>query len=111
MESDRAVFIRYARNGMPRRGSGLRVGGRFVLTADHCANGTDHEVIVGGQAFPATVHVRSETSDADLAVLVAPGLPPLEPLSCALVARNVAGYLNQCVALGYPVWKDKPGGG
>ena len=41
-----------------RRGSGLRVGGTYVLTADHCANGTDHTVVVNGRDYPATVALR-----------------------------------------------------
>jgi hypothetical protein len=77
VDTDRAVLIRYQRDGQPRRGSGLRIGGRFVLTADHCANGTDHRVVVGGQEFPvpATVHARSESAEVDVAVLLAPALP------------------------------------
>jgi tetratricopeptide (TPR) repeat protein len=110
VESERAVLIRYTRDGQPRRGSGLRVGGRFVLTADHCANGTDHKVKVGGVTYPATVHVRSETTEVDLAVLVAPKLLELAPLGCALLSRDVADWLERCVALGYPVWKDGPAG-
>jgi hypothetical protein len=111
LAADRAVFIRYRRDGKRRRGSGLHVGGQFVLTADHCADGTDHEVIVAGHEYPARVHMRSETSDVDIAVLDAAGLPEVDPLGCALVARDVADWLNECVALGYPVWKDKPRGG
>jgi len=49
LSTDRAVLVRYTRNGEPRRGSGLRVGGRYVLTADHCADGEDHRIVVGGQ--------------------------------------------------------------
>jgi hypothetical protein len=105
VESDWAVLIRYMRDGQQRRGSGLRVGGRFVLTADHCANGTDHEIRVGGATYRATVHVRSENPEVDLAILVAPGLPELDPLDCAVASRNVAARLTDCVALGFPVWK------
>ena len=72
LTTDRAVLIRYARDGKPRRGSGLRVAGRFVLTADHCANGTGHTVMAGGAEYPATVLVRSGNVDVDVAVLEAP---------------------------------------
>src|SRR5262245_28541101 len=111
MDSLRAVLIlRHTPDG-ERRGSGLRIGGHYVLTADHGVDGTDHRVIIGGQKYPATVHVRSQTLDADLAVLVAPGLPEMEPLGCVLLARGAVDKLTGCVALGFPLWKDKPDGG
>jgi hypothetical protein len=108
LAADRAVLILYKRNGKPRRGSGLRVADRFVLTADHCANGSDHLVVVGGARYPATVLVRSENVDIDAAVLVSPTLPPVQPLACALLNRDVSTYLEGCQALGFPVWKGSP---
>jgi hypothetical protein len=92
-------------DGELRRGSGLRIGGRFVLTADHCVNGTDHQVIVNGQTYPAAVHVQSGTRDIDLAVLSVPDLSPLESLECAQVDRSVVKDLQRCRALGFPIWK------
>lgn len=102
--SERAVLIRYWRSGQPRRGSGLRVSGRYVLTADHCANGADHVLVVDGQKVPATVYFRSHDGDVDLAVLHAPLLPEVDPLPCAVVDRDVPDQL-ECQALGFPVWK------
>ena len=49
---ERAVLIRYFREGKPRRASGLRVSGQYVLTADHCADGTGHKVVVEGDEHP-----------------------------------------------------------
>ena len=39
LDTERAVLLRYTRDGGWRRGSGLRVGGTLVLTAEHCAHG------------------------------------------------------------------------
>jgi len=94
------------RAGKARRGSGLRVAGCFVLTADHCANGTGHTLVVGGVEYPATVFVRSGDADVDVAVLVAPDLPAVEPLKCAVVDWEVPSEVRGCGALGFPVWKD-----
>jgi hypothetical protein len=106
LSADRAVLIRYLRDGIQRRGSGLRIGGRWVLTADHCANGHDHQVVVGGQAYPAAVAVRSNTPQVDLAVLAAgSGLAELPCLGCARVDRMIVGEITDCVALGFPWWK------
>ena len=111
LTTDRAVLIRYVRrDGQRRRGSGLRVGGRFVLTADHCAAGTGHVIVVGGAKYPAVVHVRSGSPGIDLAVLVAPKLPEVEPLGCAVLDREVPQVVRGCRALGFPVWKDGAGG-
>ncbi|HZM66008.1 MAG TPA: tetratricopeptide repeat protein [Nakamurella sp.] len=111
MDPSRSVLIRYTRDSKSRRGSGLRVGGRFVLTADHCANGTNHRLVVGGREYPATVHERSGSAAVDVAVLVADHLPALEPLRCALINRDVDEDLDGCRALGFPSWKKNPQAG
>ena len=108
MDPSRSVLIRYTRDDKYRRGPGLRVGGRFVLTADHCANGTGHRLVVGGQEYQATVHVRSNEEAVDVAILVAEDLPELESLRCALVNRGVDQDLEGCRALGFPSWKLNP---
>lgn len=108
VESGRAVFIRYTRNGVSRRGSGLRLGGCFVLTADHCVNGTGHVLVIEGREYPATVHVRSGTGLVDVAVLVAPTLPDLPAVGFALVNREHALVIDGCQSLGYPSWKGTP---
>jgi tetratricopeptide (TPR) repeat protein len=110
LTTDRAVLLRYTRDGQSRRGSGLRIARRYVLTADHCADGADHRVIVGRQEYSASVLVRSQSSTVDLAVLQAPGLPEVERLPCALVNQKVARHLAGCTALGFPKWKDRDDG-
>ncbi|MET0966019.1 MAG: tetratricopeptide repeat protein [Nakamurella sp.] len=102
------MLIRYTRDGKPRRGSGLRVGGRFVLTADHCANGSGHQLVVDGREYPATVHLRSDTDTVDVAILLGEGLPEMDALDCALVNRDVDDDLEKCRALGFPTWKKNP---
>ncbi len=106
LTTDRAVLIRYRRDGRSRRGSGLRIGGRLVLTAAHCANGSDHEIVVGGREYPASVVVRSDSPGADLAVLQADDLPEVDVLGCARVDRQRAAEVSGCQALGFPSWKD-----
>ena len=108
--TDRAVLIRYIRDGQPRRGSGLRIGGRFVLTAGHCANGTGHVIVTGGAEYEAAVHVSSGNTGVDLAILAAPSLPQARPLRCAVLEREVPREVRGCVALGFPVWKDSATG-
>ncbi|HZE17562.1 MAG TPA: hypothetical protein VE197_18700 [Mycobacterium sp.] len=98
------MLLRYMRDGEPRRGSGLRIGGTYVLTADHCANGTGHTVVVGGRDYPATVALRSGHGEVDIAVLSAPDLPVLPRLSCARVNTGIAARIKDCVALGFPTW-------
>lgn len=106
LSTDRAVLIRYTRNGELRRGSGLRVGGCYVLTADHCADGEDHRIVVGGRDYKATVRVRSHAAQIDVAVLaVEDSLPELSRLGCARVDRTVVGDVTGCVAMGFPWWK------
>ncbi|WP_369265199.1 AAA family ATPase [Streptomyces sp. R35] len=108
MDVDRAVLIRYERGGAPRRGSGLRVSQHYVLTADHCAEGSQHRIVVGGEEHRATVHSRSGSRDIDIALLVAPSLPPVPPLRCARIDRAQTHKLEGCQALGYPSWKGTP---
>ena len=105
LTTDRAVLIRYTRDGQPRRGSGLRVSGRFVLTADHCASGSGYRVLVGGREYSAAVHVRSSDPSVDVAVLEVTGIPPVKPMRCALVDRDAAAEVEGCQALGFPSWK------
>lgn len=106
LSTDRAVLIRYTRNGELRRGSGLRIGGHYVLTADHCADGEDHRIVVGGQEYKATVQVRSHDAQIDVAVLtVENNLPKLSWLGCARVDRTIVGDVTGGVAMGFPWWK------
>jgi hypothetical protein len=81
--------------------------GSYVLTADHCANGTNHTVVsADGQDYPATVALRSGLGDVDIAVLSAPTLPALPPVPCARISTRFAARIEDCVALGFPKWKE-----
>lgn len=109
LASERAVLIRYELDNKTYVGSGLRVNGQFVLTADHCAEGSQHRVVCNGGEHDATVGVRSHTRDVDLALLKVSSAPEVEPLGCALVNRNVAAWVDGCQALGFPRWKRSNG--
>src|SRR6516164_4886062 len=109
LETERAVLLQYRRDGGVRRGSGLRVGETYVLTADHCANGTHQTVVFDGKDYPATVALRSGRPDVDIAVLSAPGLPALPSMPCARVNTGIAARIENCVALGFPKWNDSNG--
>jgi hypothetical protein len=87
----------------------LRIGGRWILTADHCAAGSDHEILVDGESHPATVWVRTDDSAVDLALLLAEGLDVSSHLKFGqIVSQNVV-HLRDCSALGFPVWKSSLG--
>ena len=105
LDTERAVLLRYTRDGGRRRGSGLRVGGTLVLTAEHCAHGSDHVVVVAGKQYPAEVAWRSGRADVDIAVLRAPDLPAVKLLSGARVNTGIAARIEDCVALGFPTWR------
>ena len=105
VDINRAVLVRYTRNDKKRRASGLHVAGRFVLTADHCAEGSNHRVIAGGAEHPATVYARTGSAQVDVAILEVPGLEEVPPAGCARVDRGTARTLEHCVALGFPKWK------
>lgn len=106
LDTERVVLLRYTRDGGWRRGSGLRVGGTLVLTAEHCAQGSDHAVVVAGREYPVEVAWRGGRADVDIAVLSAPDLPAVQPLSCARVNTWIAARIDGCVALGFPKWND-----
>jgi TolA-binding protein len=111
VQTDRVVLIRYTTAGERRVGSGFRLRDRFVLTADHCAEGAGHQVeLVDGTRFPATVYVRSNTTDVDLAVLEVDGaIPRVVGLGPARVRRDVADQVLGCQALGFPRWRRSEG--
>lgn len=105
--TERAVLIRYSVNGQRFVGSGLRMRDRFVLTADHCAKGASHRIeFLDGSSYPATVHVRSCSSEVDIAVLLlGEKAPSVEGLSVARIDRSVVGTITDCQALGFPRWR------
>ena len=107
MDSNRAVLLRYTRTGEWRRGSGLRIGRTWVLTADHCVNQSrDLMVVVDGVEYQTEVAWRSRRADVDLAVLDAVGLEPLPQLPCARINSGISARIEGCVALGFPSWSD-----
>lgn len=109
LETERAVLLCYtSRDGKPRRGSGLRIGGAYVLTADHCADASNHTVIIDGREYDATVALRG-SSDVDIAVLSVPALAALPPLACARVNTGIAARIEDCIALGFPTWSRRDG--
>ncbi|MFJ9821824.1 tetratricopeptide repeat protein [Streptomyces sp. NPDC101151] len=103
--TERAALIGYTLNGESRVGSGLWIGERLVLTADHCAKGTGHWVRHHGADLPAVIHVRSHDPLVDVAVLEVPDADPTERLRCARVDRSRATKVEGCQALGFPRWK------
>src|SRR3954454_223629 len=110
LHTDRAALVRFSRDGKARRASGFHVAGRFVLTADHCVDGSDHVVAIGGDEYPATVHMRTESPGVDLAILHVPQLPEVSPIGCARVDRGKAQAWLDCVALGFPEWSQNAAG-
>lgn len=103
IESQRAVLLRYTDRTGARVGSGIQVGGGYVLTADHCADGVGHRIISGGESYDATVAARSRDQAFDLALLLSLGLPPLERMSFGCIDRRTIGQVP-CSALGFPAF-------
>lgn len=70
METGRVALIRYtAPCGARCVGSGLLVDERWVLTADHVAQGSGHRVECDRGAAAVAEVVRSGTPEVDLALL------------------------------------------
>ena len=88
-----------------RHGSGLHAYGRNVLTAFHCIEGREPQVLVGDQWVPAEPVSDACDRTLDFAVLSVPALPSLEPTACAALDRANVHNLEDCYALGYPRWK------
>ncbi|GAB93446.1 tetratricopeptide repeat protein, partial [Gordonia rhizosphera] len=105
MEPSRAVYLTYTRNGQPLRGSGLRIGGTIILTANHCTHGTDHKAFADGHRSTATVVWRSGSTDVDIALLDAPDLTPVDPLQFAALPDTHAAEVP-ARGLGFPKWND-----
>ena len=105
MKADRLVLLSYVRDGKPRRGTGLCIGEHFILTADHCADGVDHQAVVDGQAYPAEVLVRTHQKQIDLAVLSAADLPSKSRLPCARINSVDLETVHGCRVAGYPAFK------
>lgn len=105
MDTGRAVLLTYlSESGARRRASGLHIGDDLVLTANHCASGTGHEVHALASTCAATVVARG-TDEIDLALLRAPGLIWRPNLPLARLDRSNAERVV-CLALGFPTWKS-----
>jgi WD40 repeat protein len=110
LETGRVVNIAYNFNGKPRVGSGLMVGGSVVLTADHVAKGSGHEVLGLEGTFPAKVLIRSGSATVDIALLSVDGAVGFPPLTFGRVDRQNLDVLHDCMAVGFPRFKAVSGG-
>ena len=107
METRRVALIRYiGPDGSWCVGSGLLVGDRHVLTADHVAEGEGHRVKCAGAEVKVTEVLRSHDHAVDLAVLtLSESAGGLGQLSCGQVDRSQLDRVTGCVAVGFPRWK------
>ena len=107
VETGRVVLIRYTAPGGTRCvGSGLLIDERWVLTADHVAEGSEHRVECDRGAAAVAEAVRSGTPEVDLALLrVGEPFTGLVRLGCARVDRSRVDRVSGCVAVGFPRWR------
>ncbi|TLF79095.1 bifunctional trypsin-like peptidase domain-containing/SEL1-like repeat protein [Nocardia cyriacigeorgica] len=103
---DRAVLIAYFKDGEPHTGSGFRIDGEYVLTADHCAAGENYRVLIDGRNASARVHLRTGRRDIDLAILKVDEYHPIERASYARIRTSHAARLDECRVLAFPNWKE-----
>jgi hypothetical protein len=114
---DRVVaVVATLRNGREQLGSGYLVGGRQVLTAEHCTRdnvtglaAAQLRVIRASDGAVAEVAGVVPDSGLDVAVLQvaedAPWDPDLPPLVFARVDRSSAGVLDDCTGIGFPFFQ------
>lgn len=106
MDSQRVAFIRYSTGeGKWSVGSGLFIGERLVLTADHVVDGDEFKVVFQGKEQKAHLVVRSRSSAVDLAVLEVPGAPTFSRLSYTGVNMEIITLVSGCTAVGFPRFK------
>ena len=107
METGRVALIRYtAPCGARCVGSGLLVDERWVLTADHVAQGSGHRVECDRGAAAVAEVVRSGTPEVDLALLrVGEPVAGLGRLGYARVDRSRVDRVSECAAVGFPRWR------
>ena len=107
MEITRVVLIRYiSERGDKFVGSGLLVSDRVVLTSNVVGSGTEHEVQCVGKSLSVLNVVRSGTTDIDLATLtISEPIAGLSSLRYGRIDRGRVGWVDNCVALGFPRWK------
>ncbi len=102
---ERAVPIYYAREGGWHSASGFLIDGEHILTADHCAEGTDYRVLIDDRNVSARVYLRTHRTDIDLAVLRLEEKQDIERVRCARIRTSYAERLDNCCVLAFPVWK------
>ena len=104
VETSRVALIEYtAPDGSPCVGSGLLFDDRYVLTADHVADGVGHRVMCAYGEFPVSAVLRSHDRDVDLAVMtLSEPAGELARLSFAQVNRTRIDRVSGCRAVGYP---------
>jgi TPR repeat protein len=105
-------------NGLEQVGSGYLVGGRLVLTAEHCTRDKrtgqppqSLRVIRASDGRPAAATVRVASPEVDVAVLDVsdgPWPPDLPAPRFGRVDRARSGELTGCEAIGYPLWQFDP---
>jgi vWA-MoxR associated protein C-terminal domain len=107
MEASRVALIRYSTlDGVRYVGSGLLIDDRRVLTADHVAEGRQHEVECNGGVRKVVDALRSGTTEVDLAVLtLSEPFAGMSRLKCAQVDRRLIGRVDNCWAVGFPQWR------
>ena len=103
----RYVHIKYTDpQGNQSVGSGYIVRDSTVLTANHVADGTGHEVWCDGTTYRVDPDQRvlSGTNQVDIGVLRLIGHPAqADPPSYAQISRD-GGTIDNCLAVGYPRW-------
>ncbi len=91
-------------------GSGSFVRPNLVLTASHCIPGPGKlrvRLLYDGKKYPATVRLQADKDNADLAVLEVSNVPVEVPvLRFGEVNRNISGKVKECIAIGFPRFKD-----
>ncbi|MCC3314741.1 bifunctional trypsin-like peptidase domain-containing/SEL1-like repeat protein [Nocardia africana] len=102
---DRAVLICYLKDRQSHSASGFRIDGEYILTADHCAEGTDYRVLIDGRNVQARVYLRTGRRDIDLAILKVDEYLLIERASCARIRTSHAARLDECCVLAFPEWK------
>jgi NTP-dependent ternary conflict system VMAP-like protein/trypsin-like peptidase len=102
----RYVHIKYTDpQGNQSVGSGYVVRNGTVLTANHVAHGTGHEVWSDGTTYQVDPDQKVlGTDQVDLGVLRLIGHPAqADPPSYAQISRD-PGIIDDCLAVGYPRW-------
>lgn len=107
VETSRVALIRYsALDGTQFVGSGLLVNDYSVLTADHVADGLNHQIDCLGRTYEVASVLRSGSPVVDLAVLILKEpIRDLAQLRCARIEQSQVGQIPHCVAIGFPRWK------